>query len=70
VRGRTWAELVASVGGPFREFRVVGFSDFDNRVVIAGRSLPDARTLSISLRECLGAIGSRLAKRISVRSAA
>jgi len=70
VKGRTWAELVASVGGPYRQWKVVRFAEFENRVVIAGRSLPDARTLSISLRECLESIGSRVAKGISVRNAA
>jgi len=68
VKGWTWPELVESVGGPFRERRIVSFTEFENRVLVAGRTLPSARQLSVALREALGAIGSKIADGIAVRT--
>ena len=68
VKGWTWPELIACVGSPFRERRVVSFADFENRVLVAGRVLPSARQLSAGLREALGSIGSKTVDRIGVRT--
>jgi len=48
--------------------RLVHFSEFENRLLIACRTLPTARQLSRHLGVSLRSINSRLAGRISVRS--
>ena len=68
VRGMTWPSLVDAVGRPYRERRIVTFTEFENRVLIAGRALPTARQLSGELRETLGRIGSSMAAGIGVRT--
>ena len=68
VKGWTWPELVESVGGPFRERRIVSFTEFENRVLIAGRTLPSARQLSVAIREALGSIRSKISDGIAVRT--
>jgi hypothetical protein len=70
VKGWTWAELVGSVGRPFRERRIVTFTEFENRLLVVGRALPTARQLSIALRQALGSIRSKIADEIAVRSSA
>lgn len=66
--GRSWPELLARFTAPHAEARVVTFDEFVNRIVLAGRRLPDARTLGARLRTALGRIGSRQARRIRVRT--
>jgi len=68
VRGMTWPSLMEAVGRPYRQRRIVTFSEFENRVLIAGRALPTARELSGALRETLGGIGSSMADGIGVRT--
>lgn len=68
VRGRTWSEMIESVGRPFRERRIVTFTEFENRLLVAGRTLPTARQLSDALREALGSIRSKISDGIAVRS--
>lgn len=69
VRGMTWGSLTEAVGRPYRQRRIVTFTEFENRVLIGGRSLPPARPLSTALREALGSIRSRMADGIGVRTA-
>lgn len=49
------------------ESRVVYFTDYENRLLIVGRSLPSASHLSRRVRWHLKSIRSRLAARIAVR---
>jgi spermidine synthase len=60
--------LVERLSAPHREARVVEFTEFVNRIVVAGRSLPDARFLSARLRAALESMGSRQARRVRVRT--
>ena len=46
---------------------VVHFTDYENRLLIVGKTLPSARTLSQKMRANLRSIHSRQASRISVR---
>jgi len=66
--GRSWASLERAVAEPFAEARVVRLHGFDNRVVLAGRSLPAAREVRKRLDAMLTLIGSRLAGAFSVRA--
>jgi len=69
VRGMTWPQLEQAVGRPYRQRRIVTFTEFENRVLIAGRNLPTARQLSAALREALESVESRMADGIGVRTA-
>jgi hypothetical protein len=68
VRGKTWAELIQAAGHPYRQRRLVTFRDYENRVLVGSRTLPEARELSVALREALGSIRSRISRGISVRT--
>ena len=67
-RGLTWDEQIRRLAAPHASVHVVLFEEFENRVLILGRRLPPARTLSPRLGRSLRGIGSRLAGRFSVRS--
>jgi spermidine synthase len=69
VPGVRWADAVARVRSPWRSAVVVTLDEYENRVVIAGKELPSAASVSRRLRERLRAIGSTQASLISVRSA-
>ena len=63
-----WQQGLAAVGGRFAQKRLVHLEDYENRILIAGRSLPDARTLSAAVRHALRSIGSRQAGRFRVET--
>jgi len=65
---RSWAELERAVAAPFAQARVVRLHGFDNRVVLAGRTLPGAREVRRRLDAMLDLIGSRLARAFGVHS--
>ena len=61
---RSWAEAVDGVAAGFGGAVLVRMEDFQNRILLAGDALPDARTLGTALRTALRRIGSRQAGRI------
>jgi hypothetical protein len=69
VPGLTWEELTRRVTAGQASVREVSFEAFENRVLLAGAELPQARPLGSLLRGALGRIGSALRGGIGVRSA-
>jgi len=65
--GMSWRELLARLAAPHRAALVVFPRDFENRVLIAGSTLPSAREATERLSVALGGIRSRQANRFSVR---
>jgi spermidine synthase len=63
-----WIREVEWMAELFGEGRLVNFDDIENRILIAGRSIPAARELGMMLRLALRRIGSRQAERIHVRT--
>ncbi len=68
VAGLPWTELLRRIAAPFREGRVLHLDEFENRLLIVGRSLPPARRLRSLVEAHLRALGSRQAGRIHVRT--
>ena len=66
VPGRSWREILAPLAEPFPEAHVVVLQDFENRILILGRTLGTAREVSRKLRSALRSIGSRQASRMRV----
>ncbi len=66
--GRSWRELVGPVAAPHRRAAVVLLDDYQNRLVLGGDRLPEARRVSRLLGAALRGIGSRMAGRLSVRT--
>lgn len=68
VPGTTWPELLQKLARPHRMALLVQFDDYENRILLAGDSLPPARAASRRLRAALAGIGSRQADRVRVRT--
>ncbi len=68
-RGVSWSRAVACVAQRFPEVRVIALDDFENRIVMASRALPPARTLHAQLKGALQQLGSWQATRFHVRAA-
>lgn len=66
--GRTWREGLDAVGGRFARKQLVHLDDYENRILVAGRALPDARTLSTSVRQTLDSMGSGQTRRFRVQT--
>ena len=66
--GTPWDSIIARVAHPFARAHVVLLDEYDNRILLAGESLPDARSVSRALRTPLQAIGSNQARLLSVRT--
>jgi hypothetical protein len=66
--GGTWRQGLDAVGRGFAERRLVDLEDYENRILVAGRSLPSARTLSAALQRSLRRLGSRQVHRFRVRT--
>jgi hypothetical protein len=66
--GGTWRQGLDAVGRGFSERRLVHLEDYENRILIVGRSLPNARTLSAALRRSLRSLRSRQANRFHVQT--
>jgi spermidine synthase len=64
----TWRQSLDAVGRGFPEKRLVHLHDYENRILMAGRSLPSARTLSAAIRRSLQSLGSRQANRFQVQT--
>ncbi len=65
--GRNWKSDLAGIVELFPTARVIHLEDFENRIVIAGATLPTARELGLQLRQTLHRLRSRQAGRIQVR---
>jgi hypothetical protein len=63
----SWEGGYARIVPAGHESRVVEFTAYENRILIVAPQLPSARTLSLSIRRELKAIGSRLANEIAIR---
>ena len=66
--GGTWQQGLDTVGRGFTQKRLVHLHDYENRLLIAGRSLPEARALSAVMRRALDSIGSRQAGRFRIQT--
>lgn len=64
--GKTWAQIHAPLLAPFARACAIHLDDYENRVLVAGRRLPDAREVSRRVGESLRALGSRQAGKTSV----
>jgi hypothetical protein len=69
VPGIPWSDLVARVRAPWRRAAVVHLEEYENRFVLAGRSLEPPGTLSRRIRRALRSIQSTQAELVSVRRA-
>ncbi|MFQ5506822.1 MAG: hypothetical protein ACE5F1_18785 [Planctomycetota bacterium] len=67
VPGMSWRSLLARVAATHRSAQLIQHEDYENRVLVAGESLVDARKASRLLRRALHAIGSRLAAGVRLR---
>ena len=67
-QGGTWRQGLDAVGGRFSRKLLVHLKDYENRILIAGRSLPEARTLSATIRRSLRSVGSRQADRFRIET--
>ncbi|MFM2152776.1 MAG: hypothetical protein RL199_1211 [Pseudomonadota bacterium] len=68
VAGMSWRTLIGHVTRDQPAAVEVRSSDYDNRIVVAGRSLPEARTLGRTLDALLAPIDSPLAGTLSLRT--
>ena len=66
VDGYPWSQLLDTVTRGHRQARVVRLESFENRIVVAGSSLPTGRELGAQLRRRLAEIRSKLAGEITV----
>lgn len=68
VPGRSWAELLTAVAAPWGHAVAVEAREWENRLVVAGATVPDARTAGRRLRHTLATIGSRMATEVALRT--
>ncbi len=68
VPARAWGADVRRLGALFSETRTIALDEYENQILIGGRSLPSAGELARGLRACLDRIGSRQARRFTVRN--
>lgn len=68
VPGLTWDELLERMAAPHPRALIVDPVQYENRVLLAGPGLPDARATGRLLREALRSIGSRHAGKFVIRS--
>jgi hypothetical protein len=67
VPGKSWKSLLQELAAPYSRAVLVTFEQWENRMLIAGPRLWDARTVSRRLRAVMGRLGSRQRRRMSVR---
>jgi hypothetical protein len=68
VPGLSWDELLERLASPHRTALVVDPVQYENRILLAGPALPDARSVGRALRAWLARIGSRQAGRFTTRA--
>lgn len=66
--GGNWKSDLAGIVALFKTARIIHLDDFENRIVVAGDTLPSARELGAQLRQALRRLRSRQAGRIRVRA--
>ncbi len=66
--GTSWKAILSRVSSPWPEARVIEFSDYENRLLLAGKALESAPSLSRKISTALGSISSSLRGRYSLRT--
>lgn len=64
--GTSAANEMREIANRFTTARLIDFQDYQNRVLVVGKSLPSARCLGSQLRQTLRQLGSRQAARVRV----
>ena len=64
--GDTWNSDLAGIRRLFKTARIITLEEFENRILITGDALPNARELGARLRQSLHRLRSRQAHRIQV----
>jgi hypothetical protein len=65
--GTAGGREIRKIAARFPSAQVIDFREFQNRILVVGRSLPSARALGASLRRWLRKLRSRQAERVRVR---
>jgi len=66
--GTSWPSMLARIAHPHRQALVTTLEEYDNRFVIAGDDLPDAREASRRVRAALRALGSNQSHQVAFRT--
>ena len=66
--GTSWKAVLSRVSSPWTGARVIEFSDYENRVLVAGNSLESSAILSRKIGKTLGSINSSLRGGYSLRT--
>ena len=66
--GTSWDALYACIANPYLRAVVVHLDDYENRVMIAGDAIPDAREISKRLRTALKSIESDLLRQLRLKT--
>jgi hypothetical protein len=66
--GNAWTAHLQQVIQPFHAAQIVHLEEFENRILLAGRHLPDVRETGRRMRDALRRIGSRQAGRMHLRT--
>ena len=64
----SWKAILSRVSRPWAEARVIEFSDYENRLLVAGNSLESSASLSRKIGKALGSINSSLRGGYSLRT--
>lgn len=67
-KSNRWEPDLTRLAQHFEEARIVYLDDFENRILVAGRTVPSARSLSDLVRKSLGILKSRQRDRFQVRT--
>ncbi len=67
VPGVSWNSLQAELSAPFGEARLLELTEYENRVLVCGESLPEARSLTRDLRQRMEQLGSKQARLFRTR---
>lgn len=62
VPGQSWHSLQTELSAPFAEARLLELTEYENRILICGESLPEARRLTRDFRLTMEELGSRQAR--------
>jgi hypothetical protein len=68
VPGVPWRDVLGALAAPFEEACAIELQEYENRLLVAGRSLGGPHAVSGRVRSMLRRIGSRQAERVSVRA--
>lgn len=62
VRGVSWNSLQSELAAPFAEARLLELTEYENRVLVCGECLPEARKMTRDLRRAMEGIRSKQAR--------